>query len=180
MPSVEEVRPARCPVCEAAAREVGRPLSIIGHGVRARQLRGPMSATAAPTIETVDVRRYLCVRCDAVITVAPCEVEPRRHYTRPAIVLGLALWGLFGEGAAVVRRTVSPWRIKATAGWPTLRRWVAAVARQTLIPMARPASTATARAIAASAAQVALACVPPTKRGEPERVQVFLGAVAMA
>jgi len=180
MPLVDEVRPARCPVCDGASREPGRTLSVVGHGTRQRQLRGPLALAAAPTVEVIEVRRYRCMRCDAVLTVVPREVEPRRHYTRPAIVLALALWGLCGASATTVRRTISPWRITTTTGWPMLRRWTAAVARRVLVPTACPSPPATARAIAARVAQVALAHAPPTMRGAPMRVQVFLGAVAMA
>jgi hypothetical protein len=180
MPSPEEVRPACCPVCMAASRESGRLLSVIGHGVRDRQLRGPAGPDAAPTVEVVLVRRYRCLRCRALITVVPREVEPRRHYTRPAIALALALWGLVGASAAAVREAISPWRVAMTTGWPTLRRWCRAVERRLLFAAGSPASTATSQEIAARVAQVALAHAPPTMRGEPERVQVFLGAVAMA
>src|SRR5688500_5280666 len=116
MPSPEEARPASCVVCRAAAREPGRPLGIVGHGVRNRQQRGPVAAAAAPSVTTILVRRYLCLGCDAVMTVVPREVEPRRHYSRPAIALALARLGLLGETAAAVRRAVCAWPIATTPG----------------------------------------------------------------
>ena len=41
LPTVEEARPARCPVCGAASRPAGKALAIHGHGLHERQLRGP-------------------------------------------------------------------------------------------------------------------------------------------
>jgi hypothetical protein len=179
-PSVDEVRPARCVGCDGAAREPGRALGIVGHGRRDRQQRGPVAPEALPTIEVVVVRRYLCRRCAAVMTVLPRGVEPRRHYTRPAMALALGRLGLLGETEAAVRESISPWQIAATDGWRTLRRWIAAVRVGVLFGGARPASTASNRAVAARVAQLALGHAPPTLRGAPALVLVFAGAMAMA
>jgi hypothetical protein len=179
-PSVDEVRPARCVGCGGAAREPGRALGIIGHGVRDRQQRGPLTPGAAPTVEVVAVRRYLCRRCAAVMTVVPREVQARRHYSRPAITWALARLGLLGETAAAVRRATSPWPIMATDGWRTLRRWIASARRGRLFTAAQSATVASSRAVAAYVAQIALGHAPPTLRGAPTLVQVFAGAIAMA
>jgi hypothetical protein len=167
-------------VCEGAARELGRALSIVGHGLRDRQLRGPPSPDAEARIVVVPVRRYRCRRCDAVITVVPPEVEPRRHYSKPAIALAFARLGLLGEPAAAVRRAVSPWRTVTTAGWRTLDRWAAAVADGRLFHAVRVAANETTAAIAARVAQAALGHAPPSARGAPRLAQVFVGAVHMA
>lgn len=179
-PSVDEVRPAWCPACKAAAREPGRSLGIIGHGLRERQLRGPIEVTAAPTVEILLVRRYLCRRCSAVITVVPREVEPRRHYSRPALAMALALLGLCAQSAASIRRAVSPWRVTATSGWAALRRWVDAVRRGALFPSAATPPEASSIQIAERVAQVALSHAPPTMRGAPQIALVFAGAAQMA
>jgi hypothetical protein len=179
-PSVDEARPARCPACEGAAREPGRALAIVGHGRRDRQLRGPADADAEPSVLVVQARRYACLRCGAILTVVPREIQPRRHYSRPAIALALARLGLLGETAASIRRAISPWRITATAGWSTLGRWIAAVARGALFPAASLAAAATPAAQAARVAQLALGHAPPSVRGSPMLTQVFAGAVAMA
>lgn len=174
LPSVDAVRPPTCRVCAGAAREPGRTLGIIGHGRRERQVRGPVSAEAAATLEVVLIRRYRCRQCDAILTVVPRDVEPRRHYSRPAIALALARLGLLGETAAAIRRAVCPWRVAATTGWPTLRRWLAAVARGLLFPRAIGSV-----GIAARVGQLALGHAPPSLRDAPLLVQVFAGAVAM-
>lgn len=128
----------------------------------------------------LQVRRYRCRICDAVITVVPREVEPRRHYSRPAIALALARLGLLGETEAAVRHAVSSWPIAATTGWRTLRRWIVAVRRGVLFPSARPAAELTGAQVAARAAQVALGHAPPKLRGAATLSLVFAGATAMA
>lgn len=178
-PSVDEVRPARCVDCDGAARESGRALGIVGHGLRDRQQRGPVAPDAVPTVEIVLVRRYLCLRCAAVMTVVPRDVEPRRHYARPAIALALARLGLLGETEAAVRQSISPWQIGVTGGWRTLRRWITAVRRGGLFGAGLEA-TASNRAVAVRVAQLALGHAPPTLRGAPALVLVFAGAIAMA
>lgn len=180
LPAPEEVRPAQCPGCQAAAREPGRPLAIVGHGLRDRQQRGPATATAPPSIEVVPVRRYRCLRCGAVLTVVPRDVEPRRHYSRPAIALALARLGLWGERTEAIRRAVCAWPATFDAGWSTLRGWVAAVRRGSLFPAAAPLAAATSAEVAARVAQVVLSYAPTAARGAPTIEQVFAGAVAMA
>jgi hypothetical protein len=174
------VRPGSCPVCNGAAREPGRPLGLIGHGLRERQLRGPTEVEAAPVIEVVLVRRYRCVRCRALITVVPREVAPRRHYSRPAIALAFALSALCAQSAATIRTAISPWRVTATSGWTTLRRWGAAIRRGTLFPSVAPASDATSPEIAERVTQVAMSHAPPSMRGAPRIALVFAGAATMA
>jgi hypothetical protein len=133
-----------------------------------------------PSIEVVLVRRYLCLRCSAVITVVPPEIDPRRHYSRPAVALALALFALCGQSAAMVRRAISPWRVTATPGWSTLRRWIEAVRRRAMFSAAAPPPTASSVEVAARVAQLALSHAPPSLRGAPELALVFQGAAAMA
>jgi len=184
LPSVEEVRPGRCVVCRAPSRPAGATLGLHGHGLRSRQQRGPRAPGETPVIVVVEVRRYQCQHCDSVTTVVPCEVEPRRHYSRPAIALALARFGLLGESPAAVRRAVSPWRVvgaAAAGGWTTLGRWVAALRAGTLLPQTRASPPgATARQIAERAAQGAAAHALPTLRHLPMAEQVFQGASRMA
>jgi hypothetical protein len=127
---VEEARPGRCPACGVAGRPVGGRLGLHGHGRRDRQQRGPSGPETAPVTAIVAVRRYRCVGCGAVIAVVPRDVEPRRHYSRPAIALALGLWSLASLPAAEVRRRISPWPITGTTagaeGWVALRRWARA------------------------------------------------------
>jgi hypothetical protein len=118
------------------------------------------------------------VRCAAVITVVPPEVEPRRHYSRPAIALALALFALCAKSAAAIRQAVSPWRITETPGWRTFWRWLAAVRRGALFPSAA-SPQASSREIAERVAQIAMSHAPPSLRGAAEVALVFAGAAAM-
>lgn len=129
VPPVARVRPARCPCCGGASREPGRALKLHGHGLRERQLRGPVERWGRPRIVVISVRRYRCQRCAAVITVAPRGVPARRLFSLPAIALALWLYGAQRQPPAAVRGAVSPWWAGATAArsWEQLRRWIGAV-----------------------------------------------------
>ena len=183
-PSVEEARPGRCPGCGAAARPVGGRLGLHGHGLRERQQRGPAAPDSAPVLRVVVLRRYRCVACAAVIAVVPRDVESRRHYSRPAIALALALWSLTSLPPAEVRRRISPWPVvgatAAAEGWVTLRRWARAGRAGRLFGAVSRPQVGTLRHVAGHLAAVARGHVPPILRHLPREAQVFHGAVAMA
>src|SRR5271154_6580639 len=126
MPSTTEARPPRCLGCGAASRPHGATLVVHGDGTRERQVRGPPSATAAPELGTVRVRRFECQHCGACMVVVPRELLPRRLYTACAIGLALAVWALMGATEAVTRARVCPFAIVGAAargrGMPR-RRW---------------------------------------------------------
>jgi hypothetical protein len=97
-----------------------------GHGMRERQLRGPPEPGAEPQLFALLLRRFLCVACGAVLTVAPKAVLPKRLFTAGAIALALALWAVEGESSPVVRAKISPLKAvgdAAARSWLTLRRW---------------------------------------------------------
>jgi hypothetical protein len=154
---------------------LGLRLGLHGHGIRERQLRGPLDADAAPGIVVLRCRRYRCTRCGAVLTVVPRGVAPRRHYGHAAIAMAFALWAIVATPIAEVRRRVCAWQIRSetTARWPTLTRWAAA-ARAAIgdPPISRMAA-------AARAAQRAIGRAPPTLRNAPRAAQAFAGGRAM-
>ena len=126
VPGVEQARPGRCPCCGAAGRSVGGHLLLHGHGLRERQLRGPLEPGGEPQVLALLLRRYLCVACGAVITVAPKAVLPKRLFTSAAIAMALALWSVAGESSPEVRTQISPLKTvghAAARSWLTLRRW---------------------------------------------------------
>jgi hypothetical protein len=129
-------------------------------------------------------RRYRCCACHALIEVMPAEVEPRRHYSRCAIGLALALFGVAQESAAAVRRRVSPFSVvgsTAVTGWATLRRWIAAVRDGKLFPGLRAVPAAwTARHAAERIAMSLAAHAPASGAALPLAARVFAGACAMA
>ena len=174
-PSVEAARPAACVACGAASRPVGGLLGLHGHGLRDRQVCGPLEADGAPTWIVIACRRYRCTSCDAILTVVPRGIAPRRHYGHAAIALALALWALFDTPAAEVRRRVCARPISAgpPTGWPTLTRWARAAHGELGAP------DLSIRAAAARAAQRAIGRAPPALRHTPRWAQAFAGGSAM-
>lgn len=174
-PSVEDARPGACVACGEASRPVGGGLGLHGHGLRDRQVCGPLDADGPPTWVVIACRRYLCVACDSILTVVPRGVAPRRHYGQAAIAMALALWAVLGESVGEVRRRVCAWRISHESGrrWPTLRRWANA-ARAALGDAGLTLETAAARA-----AQRAIGRAPPEARHGPRWAQAFAGGCVM-
>src|SRR4051812_21655518 len=90
-PSVDAVRPGRCPGGGAGGSPPGEPHGLHGHGLRERQLRGPVAPGAPPAIVVLRIRRYRCRPCGVVVTVAPRETAAGRLYTLSAVAWALAL-----------------------------------------------------------------------------------------
>jgi hypothetical protein len=176
-PTVEEARPGRCPRCATAGRPLGGPVGLHGHGVRDRQVRGPLEVTAPSTTSVIACRRYLCIGCRAVITVVPRGVEPRRHYGRAAICLALALWALGGQPTTVVRSRVGSWPSQEATSWRALRRWGAAIASGAWSWCAT-AMGLPPRAAAARAAQMAAGSAPTLTPG-PVWERAYAGGAAL-
>ena len=125
-PSCAAVRPSRCPACAVASREPGRPLRIVGHGVRRRGLEGPPAPGAVPEEMEIAVRRYRCRACKAVLVVVPRGVARGHRYSLSAIAWALALWAYQQLPAAAVRARTSTARYVGASGvtrWSSLRRW---------------------------------------------------------
>lgn len=108
LPTVDEVRPGRCPVCEAPSCPADGALRLHGHGLRQRHQWGPADVGAAAAVIGLLARRYRCQPCRAVIMVVPLGLLPGRLYSAGAIALALALWGVAELAPAEVRRGVSP------------------------------------------------------------------------
>lgn len=184
LPTVAEVRPGRCPCCEAASYPVGGRVQLHGHGTRERQVAGAALPDGPPTTVTISCRRYRCIRCGAVIIVVPREVRGRRVYSIAAIALALALWGLAQAAASAVRTRVSPAKLvgeTATGSWTTLRRWARQVAQGRLFGATpKPASPMPLRRIAALAASALAASADPATRDQPLEWRAFFGAAHAA
>jgi hypothetical protein len=178
-PTVEEVRPGRCPACEAASRPAGGALGLHGHGLRERHQWGPGEFGTAGVLMALLARRYQCQPCGAIVMVVPRGLLPRRLYSAGAVALALALWGVAGLAPAKVRGRVSPFAIvgaTAAVGWASLRRWSRAVRAGRLFPVVRtlPAE-ATLRQVAARTATT-LAAYAPGAGGLSIESAAFLGA----
>ena len=179
IPSANEVRPARCPGCGAAGRPEGAALGLWGHGLRERQIRGPLGFDEEPQTVLIQARRYQCQRCSAVLLVVPRGVLPARYYSGGAIALAMALYGVVTQTSAQVRHKVSSWSIVGAAaidGWATLRRWVQAMQEGRLFVDVRPApANWTTRQICERAAMTLASLGPPTMRGHPVTERAFAG-----
>lgn len=183
VPSVDEVRPARCLCCGRASRPPGQGLGLHGHGVRARQVRGPVEHWGRPKTVVIAARRYRCRRCSAVIMVVPQGVVRRRLFSSGAI--GLALW-LFGPKhlpPSRVRRAVSPWQsagATAAAGWAQLRRWLRDVRNGKLFGGLPVAVGAGPRRVAERVAMALRGLAPPSAWCASPQEQMWQGALHAA
>jgi hypothetical protein len=178
-PTVDEVRPARCPACEAPSRPVGGLLGLHGHGLRERHQWGPAVLGAAAAVVAILARRYQCQPCGAVVLVVPRGILRRRLYSAGAVALALALWSVAELAPAEVRRRVSPFTIlgaTAAAGWASLRRWSRAVRAGRLFPVVRALPAEASLRQAAARAATTLAACAPGSGGLPLDSAAFLGA----
>lgn len=175
-PSVEEVRPVRCAGCGAASRPVGGSLNVHGQGLLQRQVRGVLEVDGEPGVYTLEVRRYECQRCGAVMTVVPAELLARRQYSAPSIALALHLWLAVGLADRVVRDRVCAWRVRGcrTRGWAQLYRWTRYAASLFALPRPVPGDGGSATVRHVLAALRALA--PVMLSTAPVTHQIFAGA----
>jgi hypothetical protein len=130
-PTCAEARPTRCSCCSAAGQPVGARLTIVGHGVVERQVLGPATAKGVADRQVVQVRRYRCRACKAILLVGPRGLVPRRWYGAGAIALAFAAYAS-GETSAAVRRRTSPSTVvggSACDRWMTLVRWLDSAGR---------------------------------------------------
>lgn len=126
LPSCASARPAQCAACDAPSRESGRALGIVGHGVRARTIEGPLEPDGVPALTEIVSRRYTCRACSAVLVVVPRGIARGYRYSLGAIACALALWAYAHETSASVRaRTSTAKTVGASSAtrWASLRRW---------------------------------------------------------
>ena len=179
VPALEAVRPPRCPGCGAASRCPGQPLTVVGHGVRERQLRGPSEVDGPPEQFESRQRRFRCRSCRAVLVVAPAHVLRYRLFSSVAIVWALALYGIEQAAAAEVRRRINPWRVvgaTAARGWQSLSNWSDAAQCRGLLPL-RAVMSGTARQVAAAVSWALSALAPPALRAQSVAHQAVSGTL---
>ena len=107
---------------------------------------GVLEAASAPVSISVSGRRYLCRSCGCVMLVVPTDVSARRRYTLATIALALARFSV-GQSATSIRARLSP-NATFDEGWPSLRRWLRAVATGKLFRWIRGVSELSGRALA--------------------------------
>lgn len=171
IPSVDEVRPARCAGCGAASRPVGGCLVVHGQGLLQRQVRGVLEVDGEPGVVAISVRRYECQSCGAVMTVVPAGMLARRQYSASSIALALHLWLVLGLSDRLVRVRVCAWQVRGRSGrgWAQLYRWGRVAARVFGLP--RAASTSALRVLTTLRAMAPIAL-----SASPIALQVFEGA----
>lgn len=150
-PSVEAVRPPRCPSCGLAGAPVDGRIGLHGHGFRERWLLGPLTVGAVGRETVVPIRRYRCQRCGAVLVVAPRQVRRGRQYSAVAIALALGRWAVEGVPAHQVRVEIGGFKhlgADACRDWRSLRRW--ARAGPEIWPSIGPVPSAPPQAMAAA------------------------------
>lgn len=125
LPSVDELRPLSCPLCQEPAR-TEKGLRIVGHGTYRRQVLGLIGGCRDALIW---IRRFLCRGCRRTISVLPDNLYPGRWYAGVTILLSLAL-SLFGNRTDDEIRDRFCDRLESR-GWKTLERW----RRQLLTPL---------------------------------------------
>ena len=179
VPEVDVVRPPRCLGCGAASRCPGKRLTVVGHGVRGRQLRGPTVVGREPELLDIGQRRFRCRRCRAVMVVAPGHVLRYRLFSSVAIVWALALYGVEGVPAAAVRRAINPLTVvgaSAARGWRALSDWAEAVCFRGLLPVGRALWGAPQR-VAAATCWALSALAPPSFRSQSMAHQAVTGSL---
>jgi hypothetical protein len=108
------------------SREAGRPLMLVGHGLRTRTIEGPLAPGHAPELTDVITRRYACRACEAILVVVPRGVTRSYRYSLSAIAWALALWAYQRASASSVRARASTARAigdAAPSRWASLPRW---------------------------------------------------------
>jgi hypothetical protein len=152
----------------------GEALTIVGHGLRARGVEGPIEADEEATHVEVLCRRYACRACGAVLVVVPRGLGRALRYSLSAIAYALALWGYARATAAQARAAASAAKARGFTSpeqWSTLRRWTSRA--ETIFGAGVPSATGTLRERAARIATW-LASHAPLSTGSVPR-DAFLG-----
>jgi hypothetical protein len=153
-------------------------LGLVGHGLRDRQVRGPRAPLGPPRTITIATRRFLCVECNAVVTVAPRGVARRRHFGAAAIGLALFLFGVLGRTARTVHGAISGWG-PGGSRWRTLGRWADAAGARRLFGCLRCDLTDLDRRRVAAAIARAVQAAAPASAGD-ELARMFAASEQLA
>ena len=103
---------------------------IHGHGLRARMVLGQLGVGEPRGVHEVELRRYRCLSCRAILVVGPWDLLPGMLYSLVTVVLALAQWGM-GTATGSVRARLGAFAVVGLAGrlsWRSLRRWASRAA----------------------------------------------------
>ncbi|HHH26936.1 MAG TPA: hypothetical protein ENK57_01105 [Polyangiaceae bacterium] len=139
-----------------------------------RWLRGILREGADTEDVELELRRYRCDDCAAVMRVGPRGVVAHRRYSAPTILFALALWCIANRPPDAVREIVSPdvHRGAASAGqrWTTLLRWAQTLTRRAT------SSSGTLRARTASALRTVAGVLGGLGLGAPKPSEIYRAA----
>jgi hypothetical protein len=138
-------------------------------------LRGPPDAEGVGATRVIQVRRYRCRGCGAVVTVVPRKVVPRRHFSAGAIAIALFVFGNVRSPAAVATERIGSWG-RGAGAWRTLRRWIDAIDGGRLFQRVRAALPGWSPRRRAARAAVAVGALVPAMFAATELGRVFEGA----
>ena len=143
----------------------------------ARQVRGLLEVDGEPGVYAVEVRRYECQRCRAVMTVVPAGMLACRQYSASSIALTLYLWLVVGLSDRSVRSRVCAWRRRGRndRGWAQLYRWARDAATLFSLPRARMAEEPV-HELARRVLSMLRSLSPVALSAAPIAVQIFEGA----
>ncbi len=177
-PTADEVRPLHCAACARASRPVGvgAGLTVEGHGRRDRLVMGVLEIGGAPVTVVVSARRFRCTACGCVMLVVPRELSPWRRYTLTSIALALA-GSAIGESAGRLRARLAS-GTTFEEGWPTLRRWLRAVAAGKLFRWIRGVSELAGRALAERVSAVVAEASGISARASSLEARVWAGVMS--
>lgn len=171
--SVNVLRPVRCPKCGCSAYD-GSRVVIYGHGKRARGFEGRTTLEGTPESGTLQIRRFRCTACRAVITVLPQDLACGHQYLQTTIALVVALWGLAAHSLSSLRKDWSAQRVLGWAAqrdWPMVRRWALRLHHRITGTMSREA-----RQVAAVVGQHVQSYIGPEFASGELAVRVWEGA----
>lgn len=149
-------------------------MTLHGHGLRERQIRGVRAPWEPPALVTIQTRRYACQRCGAILVVVPTAVGARRLFDLATIAFALARWVVDRVASRVVRTELSPLPFvgdSAGRGWSQLRRW----GRQAvaILRPPRPVAFDGSRAAMHTVLETVAATAPPSGAGRPLAERAF-------
>lgn len=155
-------------------------MTVHGHGLLHRQVRGVLELHGEPGVFAISVRRYACQGCGAVMTVVPAGVLARRLYSASSIALAMHLWLVAGLSDRTVRSRVCAWQLRGCndRGWAQLYRWTRQLTRLFELPRKMVATEAlhdAARRVLITLRSLA----PVALSAAPIALQIFEGAAHM-
>ncbi len=124
---------------------------------------GQLAVGEPPGVHEIELRRYRCLGCGAIVVVGPWDLLPRVLYSLVTVVLALAQWAM-GSTKASVRAQLGAFSVIGNStlnGWPSLRRWAGWGPSGKLFPEVKAAVDGTLRERAARWVQILAGVGPP-------------------